>query len=258
VKHYIAEKWRDLLVFNGLDTREKIWALEAEWFEEPNYRRGGWSGVSRIELKLPLGGVVGVFLKRQQNHITRTLAHPFKGVATFAREYKVISDFQQHNIPSLDPIFFEQWKDKGRKRAVIMTEELAGYRPLSAEEYQHGGKVLSSDESKHALFAKLAELMHAMHKRRFQHNCFYPKHVFVKQLGKSAFDLRVIDLEKVKQPWCKQRAVFRDLSTLLRHSHGWTAEDKYSFFQLYRGEQRLSGRSQRLWGKLCAETEKKK
>lgn len=62
MKHYIAEEWRDILVFNDLDSYEKVWALDAEWFEEPNYGRGGWSGVSRIELKLPLGWVSwGVF-----------------------------------------------------------------------------------------------------------------------------------------------------------------------------------------------------
>ena len=39
MKHYIAEKWRDILVFNDLDSYEKVWALKADWFEEPNYRQ---------------------------------------------------------------------------------------------------------------------------------------------------------------------------------------------------------------------------
>jgi len=258
VKHYIAEKWRDILVFNDLDTHEKIWALEAEWFEEPNQRRGGWSGVSRIELKLPLGGVVGVFLKRQEDHVTRTVSHPFKGVATFAREYEVITAFQSHQVPSLDLVFFEQWKESGHKRAVIMTEELAGYSPLSSVEYQQGGDVFSNDVSKKALFTQLAALMHIMHKHNFQHNCFYPKHVFVRQLSKSEFDLRVIDLEKVKKLFCKKAAKFRDLSTLLRHANGWTNDDKLSFFKIYCAEEELSRGSKRLWAKLAAEMEKKK
>jgi len=258
VKHYIAEKWRDILVFNGLESHEKIWALEAEWFEEPNHRRGGWSGVSRIELKLPLGGVVGVFLKRQEDHATRTFLHPFKGVATFAREYDVITEFHRHQIPSLDIVFFEQWMEQGHQRAVILTEELAGYTPLSSVEYHQGGSVLSDEASKKALFTQLAGLMHAMHKHKFMHNCFYPKHVFVKQLSKTEFDMRVIDLEKVKKTLCRNAARLRDLSTLLRHSHGWTEENKLEFFRVYCGEEELSRGSKRLWAKLNSVIEKKK
>ena len=258
MKHYIAEKWRDILVFNDLDTHEKIWALEAEWFEEPNHRRGGWSGVSRIELKLPLGGVVAVFLKRQEDHVTRTFSHPFKGVATFAREYDVITEFQQRKIPSLDLVFFEQWMEQGHQRAVILTEELAGYMPLSSAEYHQGSAVFSNKASKKALFTQLTGLMQAMHQHNFQHNCFYPKHVFVKQLSETEFDLRVIDLEKVKKLLCRKAARFRDLSTLLRHSTGWTEEDKLEFFRVYCGEEQLSRRSKRLWAKLNAAIEKKK
>jgi len=257
VNHYIAEKWRDILVFNDLDTHEKIWALEAEWFEEPNQRRGGWSGVSRIELKLPLGGMVGVFLKRQEDHVTRTFSHPFKGMATFAREYEIITAFQRHQIPSLDLVFFEQWKEGGHQRAVILTEELAGYVELSSVEYQQGGSVYSNEESKKALFKQLAVLMQKMHQHNFQHNCFYPKHVFVKQLSNTEFDLRVIDLEKVKKPVCRKMARFRDLLTLLRHSHGWTNDDKLAFFKVYCGEEELSRGSQRLWNKLMAKIKQK-
>ena len=75
MKQYKSEQWQEILAFNDLDTYEKIWALKAEWFEEPNERRGGWSGVSRIELKLPSGGCVGAFLKRQENHVTSSISH---------------------------------------------------------------------------------------------------------------------------------------------------------------------------------------
>jgi len=239
VKHYIAEKWRDILVFNNLDTADKIWALKADWFEEPNHRRGGWSGVSRIELKLPLGGTVGIFLKRQEDHVSRSLSHPFKGRATFAREYEVITAFKQHKVPSLDVVFFGHWQEHGHQRAVLMTEELAAYSPLSSPEYQNGGKFFSTEQQKKQLFVKLAELMRSMHRHKFQHNCFYPKHVFARSLDNGDVELRVIDLEKVKQLVSRKRAQFRDLSTLLRHSHGWTFEDKLAFFSVYCGEEVL-------------------
>lgn len=250
MKHYIADKWRDILVFNNLDTHEKIWALEADWFEEPNYCRGGWSGVSRIEVKLPLGGKVGVFLKRQEDHVTRTMFHPMKGLPTFVREFDVIQTFEALGVPSLNLIYFEQWKCEGHQRACIMTEELGGYISLSSDEYKMGAKFLSSPKQKNTLFEKLAALMQAMHKNNFQHGCFYPKHVFVKQELNGGIDLRVIDLEKVTKLVTRKRAIFRDLDTLIRHSNGWSDDDKLEFFKVYQGESELSASSKKLWSEL--------
>jgi len=249
--HYIAEKWRDILAFNNLDSYEKIWALQAAWFEEPNHRRGGWSGVSRIELKRPEGGVVGVFLKRQENHVTRTFRNPVKGVLTFSREFEVLRAFNEHNISSLDLILFDQWDDNGCRRACIMTEELDGYAPLSSKEYEMGGDLLASEQQKKQLFTKISALMHQMHRHGFKHGCFYPKHIFAKQLPEGDLDLRVIDLEKVKRLFCKEQAAFRDLDTLLRRSNGWSEEDKLAFFKIYQGEDVLTNRSKKLWKKLC-------
>jgi len=248
--HYISDKWQDVLAFNNLDSHEKIWALQAEWFEEPNYCRGGWSGVSRIELKRPEGVTVGVFLKRQENHMARTLRHPIKGTPTFSREFETIRAFQKAGIPSLNAVFFDQWESAGSKRACLMTEELAGYIPLSSEEYQVGGELLSNKEDLTLLFNKVAALMHVIHKHGFQHGCFYPKHIFVNRSPKGDFELRVIDLEKVKKPFCNRKAIFRDLDTLLRRSSNWSVEDKLEFFKIHQGEENLSARSKRLWKKL--------
>lgn len=221
-----------------------------DWFEEPNYRRGGWSGVARIELKLPLGGKVGVFLKRQQDHVMRTLRHPFKGMPTFAREFDYIREFQQRDIPTLDVVFFEQWKEKGHQRAILMTEELAAYTPLSAEEYAMNAKILSAEKQKTDLFIKLAELMKSMHKHNFQHNGFYAKHVFARRLTGVGFDLRVIDLEQVKKKWFKKQAICRDLDTLMRRNNGWSDDDKLEFLKIYQDENTLSRRSKKLWAEL--------
>ncbi|PHS73652.1 MAG: lipopolysaccharide kinase [Cycloclasticus sp.] len=248
--HYISEKWRDILVFNDLDTYQKIWSLEAEWFEEPNQRRGGWSGVSRIELKLPLGGTVGMFLKRQEDHVTRSIAHPIKGFSTFLREYKVIGAFQKSGVPTLDLVLFDQWKEDGHQRACIMTEELVDYIPLSSDAYSTGGEFFSNVEQKEKVFVKLANLMRVMHRRNFQHNCFYPNHIFVRQLPGGDIDLRVIDLEKVKKVVHRKRAVLRDFNTLMRHSFGWVDDDKLGFFKIYQGENELSYRSKRLWKQI--------
>ncbi len=55
MRDYVANDWESLAAANGLDSFESVWSLDIGWFEEPNVRRGGWSGVSRLELKLPDG-----------------------------------------------------------------------------------------------------------------------------------------------------------------------------------------------------------
>jgi hypothetical protein len=56
MKDHFPEKWQEILSHNDLDSFEKLWALQLEWFEEPNQRRGGWSGVSRCDLNYQTSG----------------------------------------------------------------------------------------------------------------------------------------------------------------------------------------------------------
>ena len=58
MQDFVNERWRSILAYNKLSDFDALWKLEAEWFEPPNQRRGGWSGVSRCELMLSEGGVV--------------------------------------------------------------------------------------------------------------------------------------------------------------------------------------------------------
>ena len=57
---------------------DTIWQLDTDWFEPPNHRRGGWSGVVKYVLETT-HGAIDVFIKRQENHVSKTLLHPFKG-----------------------------------------------------------------------------------------------------------------------------------------------------------------------------------
>ncbi|HZV99605.1 MAG TPA: hypothetical protein VFF74_11500, partial [Methylophilaceae bacterium] len=68
---FIAPQHQALLEQNLLDNFERVWTYKAPWFEEPNSRRGGWSGVGRLVLKDTQGNEQGVFLKRQENHPRR-------------------------------------------------------------------------------------------------------------------------------------------------------------------------------------------
>src|ERR1051325_1758321 len=120
---YMAAEWQRIFEFNGLRSFADFWKLQATWFEEPNQRRGGWSGVARCELKLPEGGTTRVFLKRQENHGTRTVAHPIPGVPTFVREFENIQLCARLGIPALKALYFGCRNEGGNQRAVLLTEE---------------------------------------------------------------------------------------------------------------------------------------
>lgn len=40
MKDHLPEKWRAILHYNNLDSFDRLWSLETEWFEPPNQRRG--------------------------------------------------------------------------------------------------------------------------------------------------------------------------------------------------------------------------
>jgi hypothetical protein len=257
MRNYIASDWKEVLAHNQLASFDQLWELDADWFEEPNRRRGGWSGVSRIELLLPSGGKVGFFLKRQENHIYKSLSHPLRGEATFLREVKNIQRFSACGVPTLELVFFEQRSVKGKLRAILVTRELVGYAPLTAQQFSPGHPVMRSLKRKKALLSKLADLMRRMHENHFQHNCFYPKHVFACVDDDGNIDTRVIDLEKVKWSPFKHEAMFRDLDTLNRHTKGWSLSDRMRFLKFYVQETKLSEKSKKLWRKLAKRSAQK-
>jgi len=245
MKEYMPDSWRSILRHNNLDSFDALWSLESGWFEPPNRRRGGWSGVSRCELELPEGGTVGVFLKRQENHTTRTPLHPF-GVSTFVREMQNVLRFRDAGIPALEPVYFAVRKSHGCLRAILCTRALDGFQPLEAlvAHWQSAG--WPARETRRRLIEPLADAMARMHAQKIQHNCFYPKHVFVRQDG-NGFEVRIIDLEKAKVKLVRRNAVVRDLDTLNRHAPFWSRSDRLCFFLAYLGLERLTPQAKALW-----------
>ncbi len=250
---FFGEGWREILQQNGLDSFDALWNLDVEWFEAPNERRGGWSGVARIQLSAPNGKEIGLFLKRQQNHMCRSPLHPVRGILTFAREFKNICHFRQIGVPALEPVFFGQRQANGDRQGILVTRELEGFSPMDRPVFLPGRQgLLSTVKARRALFAKLAELLRRLHASRRQHSCLYFKHIFVKPVGEAAFEVRLIDLEKARWQPLKQRAAFRDLYTLSRHADNWPLTDYMRFFLIYRQERHLSPESKRLWRAIAA------
>ena len=245
---FVGDGWQEILQYNGLDSFDALWDMDVEWFEAPNERRGGWSGVARIQLQTADGGNIGAFLKRQQNHMCRSLLHPLRGILTFAREFRNIQRFQQADVPALEPIFFGQRQVNGAHQGILITQELAGFSPMDAAQFLPGSAgLLSSIQARRALFETLAESLRKLHARKIQHSCLYFKHIFIKPLDAAKFEVRLIDLEKARWQPLAHRASFRDLYTLSRHAHGWPLTDYMRFFLIYRQERHLSPASKQLW-----------
>jgi hypothetical protein len=249
MKDYLSEQWRAVLLHNNLDDFERLWAVDAGWFEPLNERRGGWSGVSRCELDLPEGGKVGFFFKRQENHITRTLMHPL-GIPTFAREMHNILLFKRASVPALEPVYFAVRKNAGQLRAILCTVALEGYIPLETlvEKWMREGWPKRSRRLQ--LMQAVADVMSCMHSHKIQHNCFYPKHIFV-CCHEEQIRVRLIDLEKAKVVLLRRFATARDLYTLNRHSPGWSRTDRLRFLLLYCGLQHVNEDAKALWRQVA-------
>ena len=122
---------------------------------------------------------------------------------------------------------------------------MSGYISLDSDRFLTDD-LIKNTAQKNNLLQAVADTLRKMHHHHFQHNCFYLKHVFVKPEGDS-WDVKIIDLEKLKRSVFKKDAVFRDLFTLHRHAQGWSKKDHVKLFKSYVEESKLSNKSKALW-----------
>lgn len=247
MKDFINERWRPILAHNGLRDFTALWELKADWFEEPNHRRGGWSGVSRCELALPDGGTTAIFLKRQENHKARIWSHPVHGAPTFLREFKHIMHYRACGVPTLEPVYFGMHKVGKDHRAILITEELSGFQSMEDRVQawlKHGAP---PRRERLAHLAAVAALLRQMHDHGIQHNCYFPKHVFTRVNADGTVDARVIDLEKSRWRPSRLLCAIRDLYTLNHHSLCWSKSDRLWFFKSYLQIDRLTSYAKWLW-----------
>lgn len=225
-----------------------LWSNKFPWFDEPNTSRGGWSGVTKTHLKVK-GKTLSVFIKKQDKHLTRTWQHWLSGIPTFQREYANICRLQALDIPTLEPVYFGV---QGTK-AILVTKALDEFVSLDKLD-----KDALSPAQIDQLVTAIAEVIRTMHQHRLQHNCLYPKHIFVSQT-QQGWNVRLIDLEKLRRCLRRETAQLRDLSSLLRHSDShWSLTERMRFFKTYVGETRLSPTSKALWKQVARKSGKKR
>ena len=236
---YISEKYRYLLQSNQLDTFEKVWNYKADWFEEPNERRGGWSGVGRIMLKQADGSEIGAYLKRQDNHCRTSWTHPIKGVPTFQREFEMMHYLEQQGVPAPEVILFGR-NPEGDLKTTLLTKELAGYIPLELLTEQLFSKGNPPLATQRAVVRAVAMLARQLHGAKIQHRSFYPKHLFVNMIDADAPKVAVIDLEKSRINHFPILRSIIDLSVLQRHAKYWSRSRRMYFYLQYMGLSKLT------------------
>jgi hypothetical protein len=222
---FILPEQLSTLEMNQLDTFDRIWHLEMDWFESPNQKRGGWSGVGRIELKKNDGTQLNVFIKKQENYGRLTFLNPIKGEPTFRREFKQLSFLQ--NTSSMAPmvVFYGESQYGGNQRAILVTIALDEYESLESLSKQW--LPTASKVQRLRLLIAIAKGLRCFHKLGLVHRALYPKHIFIKNVDTQP-EIALIDLEKTRfSPFFYYRAYF-DLSVLHRR-----VADTFSQFELF-------------------------
>lgn len=244
---FLSPAWRGPLAARGLDNFDVLWSLQAPWFDEPNHARGGWSGVSRIEIASPAGMENVFFLKRQENYSILSWRHPLKGIPTLLREFRLILRYRAAGIATVDPVYFAMRPTKAGYRAILMTVALDGFVPLDTYVADRVTAGHPTPTERRRVLAAVADLTRHIHDCRIQHNSYYPKHVFVRVGPDGAVKARVIDLERSRWRPLTVFCTLRDLDTLNRHSSGWSCTDRLWFFKAYLGIGRLTPYAKWLW-----------
>ncbi len=241
---FIAVEDRAILAAHQLDSFEALWALELAAVDAPNTERGGYSSVSRLVL-----GEAAYYLKRQTNHLTRSLAHPF-GEPTFAREFRNIQRYQRLGIPALRAAFFAQRRVAGEQSALLLTRALDGWQDL---EHWLQGWAERGEAQRMAILRACGELVRRLHDAGQVHGCFYPKHIFLRE-DDGKFVAQLIDLEKTRSLLFGERDRIRDLEPLLRRASSWSEAEVCQLLRAYVGS---GGDVQRWWQRLGARRQHK-
>lgn len=233
-----SERYQQIFAQHQLDGFQQLWDKKIEWFEEPNHRRGGWSGVGQLFLKSDADDL-SVFVKKQKNHGRRTLRHPFRGEPTFRREFKRLVFLEASQIKAPKVVFYGEQRIDHKSSAILVTETLMGYEPLDAatQNWQTTGQL--TRQQKKRLLTAIASSLRNFHQAGLVHRALYPKHIFIRN-GDTHPEVALIDLEKARFSLFFLYRAYFDLSALNRHAEYWTKSERLFFFLQYFQVKRLS------------------
>lgn len=199
---------------------DKWWQLQGEWVEEPNDRRGGYSGVQRVNKD----GLC-LYAKRQIGHIHRSVLHPF-GRPTVLREQEALLGACKAGVKVPEIVYCGAEHSSNGWRALLITKELEGFQPID-EWYASKGREQSGEALHQQLIIEIANTLARLHSARWQHGCIYIKHIFVRvnDNGQALTpEVALLDLEKCRRRLTRTQAAMHDMLQLRRHSP-WDQSD---------------------------------
>ncbi|HSI37957.1 MAG TPA: lipopolysaccharide kinase InaA family protein [Methylotenera sp.] len=245
INTFINPQFQSLLERYQLNSFSALWDVKVNWFEEPNVRRGGWSGVGQLRLNEENGNEVLMYVKKQEDHGRRTWRHPIKGEPTFKREFNNLQFLDQHAFTAPRVVYYGQEETSDHQRAVLATLALDQHQSL--EEWVHPNYEQLNEIEKTQFLLMLAEKIRQLHSLGMVHRALYPKHIFINP--KLASNVAVIDLEKARLTTLGWYRTFFDLAALFRHSN-WSKDEQLIFFKAYCGKSQLSHSEQWLFEKI--------
>lgn len=255
MNEFVAPEWKALFEHNGLNSFDDFWTVEADWFEPPNYRRGGWSGASRMVLADPDGGERVIFLKRQENHTRKIWRRPLSKEPTFRGEARNLQFLNNNQIAAPELVYYAEFKSPKGWQVVLATRELKDYVPLDAlvNDWKEQGWENFSAQRKQ-IIPRAAALIRRLHQFNMVHGALHAKHIFVQP---DSGEVCLIDLEKMRRRLFRRHAMVRDLDTCNRRTFFVSHTDRLRFLQEYLQTDTLDDDARALWFKL-AELEKTK
>lgn len=204
---------------------EAFWRMPCEWFEKPNSRRGGWSGVSRHVLE----NGQSIFLKRLENHCYRDPWRFGRRTPTFRREWRASGRLRRLGIRVPEILLYAEREDGVRHQAIMVSRALDGYRTLLACLAEAGEDTVR----RRSLVEAAVQAVVTLHRSGFQHNHMAAKHLLLREDGSGGWETCLVDLEKVTPCLLRSLAAVRDLSGLLRHTPTLLPEERRHLVQLY-------------------------
>lgn len=230
---YVDSAWADKLTKANLGDFQALWEAKLPWVEEPNYRRGGWSGVARYQIDAQDETSV-VYIKRQQNHVFRPWSNPKRGLPTFYREARNILYFNMHGVPAVTPVFFDMREQDGNQQAILVTKALIGYQSLEdlIPIWQRDG--YPDDNTMKVIIDKIATALRKIHQLGYRHGAFKSKHIFIQyDEAKRSADVRLLDFEVSRRVRRKYRRVMPDFISVYFTHRMLPARYYYYFLQSY-------------------------
>lgn len=181
------------------------WAVEGDFVEPPNIRRGGVSGVQRV--KTTAGGVF--YVKRQTGHLFRSLRYPL-GRPTLLREWRNLLYCKDVGIPVPELVCFDMRRDGEGWHALLVTAELANY--VSLEDALRND--IWSPTLRSRVLHELCLTLIRLHSTRHRHGHLYPKEIFV-CTNETAPSVALVDWELARRRLTIHDAAQADLRRLL-------------------------------------------